>query len=128
MFIEFFDKKIDNILDFKDGANLILNKYIEADLLQGRGTAYGVETQVSKSLGRLTGSLSYTYSRSLRTINGLTLATSINNAKEYASNFDQPHNVSLTWKYNISRRYFFTGSCYRATSSISKTPCEKIPS
>jgi hypothetical protein len=109
-FIEFYHKKIDNILDFKDGAKLILNQQIEADLLQGKGVAYGVETQISKSLGRLTGSLSYTYSRSLRTIQGPTASESINKGKEYASNFDQPHIVNLTWKYNISKRYFFTGN------------------
>jgi hypothetical protein len=110
MFIEFYQKKIENILDFKDGARLILNQQIETDLLQGKGNAYGVETQITKSLGRLTGSVSYTYSRSLRTIQGPTASESINNGKEYASNFDQPHVINITWKYNISRRYFFTGN------------------
>ncbi len=108
--VEVFHKEINNILDFKDGANLILNKYIEADLLQGKGLAYGVETQITKSLGRLTGSVTYTYSRSLRTIKGATDAESINKGKEYPSNFDQPHVVNLSWKYNISKRYFFTGN------------------
>jgi hypothetical protein len=122
MFIEFYQKKIDNIIDFKDGARLILNQQIETDLLQGTGNAYGVETQITKSLGRLTGSISYTYSRSLRTIQGPTTSESINNGKEYASNFDQPHIVNISWKYNISRRYFFTGNFTYRTGRPVTTP------
>ncbi len=122
MFIEFYQKKIDNIIDFKDGARLILNPQIETDLLQGTGNAYGVETQIAKSIGRLTGSISYTYSRSLRTIQGPTASESINNGKEYASNFDQPHIVNISWKYNISRRYFFTGNFTYRTGRPVTTP------
>jgi hypothetical protein len=109
MFIEFYNKDINNVLDFKDGAKLILNNQIEADLLQGIGKAYGVEVQLAKSQGNLTGSISYTYSRSLRTIKGATPEESINNGKEFPSNFDQPHNININWKYAISRRIFFTG-------------------
>lgn len=108
-FSEVYYKQIENVLDFKDGAQLILNHQIETDLLQGKGKAYGVETQITKNLGRLTGSLAYTYSRSLRTIAGPTSQESINNGVEYASNYDQPHIVNLNWKYAISKRYFFTG-------------------
>lgn len=109
-FVEVYQKKINNILDFKDGADLILNDHLETDLLQGVGEAYGVETSIAKNLGRLTGSINYTYSRSLRTINGEFEEEKINNGNQYPSNFDQPHIVNLVWKYNISRRYYFTGN------------------
>jgi hypothetical protein len=109
MFIEVYNKDISNILDFKDGAKLILNNQIETDLLQGKGRAYGVEAQLAKSQGNFTGSISYTYSRSLRTVRGATDAESINNGNEFPSNFDQPHNLNISWKYAISRRIFFTG-------------------
>ena len=122
MFVEFYYKKVDNILDFKDGAKLLLNQQIETDLLQGVGTAYGVETQIVKSLGRLTGSIGYTYSRSLRTIQGPTATESINGGKQYPSNFDQPHIANISWKYNISRRYFFTGSFTYRTGRPITTP------
>ncbi len=109
-FIEAYYKYYNNVLEFKDGAQLILNPQIETDLLQGKARSYGVETQVSKLTGNFTGSLSYTYSRSLRTIKGEFNGESINDGKEYASNFDQPHVVNLNWKYNLTRRHFFTGS------------------
>lgn len=109
-FVEAYYKTIDNILDFKDGAQLILNRNLETDLLQGRGTAYGIESSITRAVGRLTGSLNYTYSRSLRQIAGPTSSESVNEGEEYASNFDQPHILNLTWKYSLSRRYFFTGN------------------
>jgi outer membrane cobalamin receptor len=122
VFAEVFYKKINNVLDFKDGAQLILNSHLETDLLQGKGRAYGIETSVSKSIGRLTGSLNYTYSRSLRTIAGPTPTESINVGKEYASNFDQPHILNLVWRYAMTRRYFFTGNFTYRTGRPVTTP------
>lgn len=109
-FVEGYYKLLDNVLEFKDGAQLILNPNLESDLLQGQARMYGIETQISKLTGRLNGSLSYAFSRSLRTIVGNFPEETINEGREYASNFDQPHVVNLNWRYNLSRRYFFTGS------------------
>lgn len=109
-YAEVFYKEMDNVLDFKDGAQLILNKTLEADLLQGKGEAYGIETYLSKSQGRFTWAFSYTYSRSFRTIAGPTSSTSINNGEKYPSNFDQPHMVNLSWNYRFSKRWSMTGN------------------
>ncbi|HYC86637.1 MAG TPA: TonB-dependent receptor [Chryseosolibacter sp.] len=108
-YAEVYYKKMENVLDYKDGATLLLNPQLEADLLQGKARAYGVETQVSKRQGRLTGVLNYAFSRSFRTIDGRFTEEEINDGKEYPSNFDQPHIVNLSWKYNLSKRHFFTG-------------------
>lgn len=121
-FVEVFYKQINNILDFKDGADLILNDQIETDLLQGKGLAYGVEMSASKTLGRLTGSANYTFSRSLRTINSSFEENQINKGKVYPSNFDQPHIINVGWRYNISRRYFFTGNWTYRTGRPITTP------
>lgn len=109
-FAEVFYKEMDNVLDFKDGAELILNKTLEADLLQGKGLAYGIETYIAKNQGRFTWAVSYTYSRSLRTIEGPSPQESINNGKTYPSSYDQPHMVNASWNYRISKRYSFTGN------------------
>jgi hypothetical protein len=108
--VEGFYKSINNILDFKDGAQLILNKHLETDLLQGKGKAYGVETSFAKNSGKLSGSINYTYSRSFRTFAGPSTNESINRGKQYPSNFDQPHILNVAWKINLSRRHFFTGN------------------
>ncbi len=108
--LEGFYKKVNNILDFKDGADLVLNPHLETALLAGRGRSYGVEFSANKTRGRLSGSLNYTYSRSFRQVKNAYEGTTINDGKEFASNFDQPHVINLNWKYGLSRRFAFTGN------------------
>jgi hypothetical protein len=109
-YVEGFYKTTDNVLDFKDGANLILNKNLETALLPGKADAYGVEVSGSKVKGRLLTTLSYTYSRSWRKVDGPLDEEKVNEGKRYPSNYDQPHVVQLTWRYGISRRIFFSGN------------------
>lgn len=108
-YAEGYYKLIQNVLDFKDGANLILNSKLETALLQGKGKSYGVETAINKVAGRLQGEINYTYSRSLRLIDGQFDNERINNGTWYAANFDQPHIFNLNWRYAIGRKAFFSG-------------------
>jgi len=124
---EAFYKTIQHVLDFKDGAQLILNKHLETDLLQGKGWAYGIETSLSKNIGRLTGSLNYTYSRSFRQIAGPTASESVNAGHPYPSSFDQPNVVNLSWRYNLTRRYFFTGNWTYHTGRPVTIPVSAFP-
>ncbi len=109
-FIEGFYKKIQNVLDFKDGAQLILNDHLETDLLQGRARAYGIEFSLAKTVGRFSGNINYTYSRSLRTFASINSDQTINSGQEFPSNYDQPNIVNVGWKYDFSRRFSFTGN------------------
>ena len=108
-FVEGFYKYTQNILDFKDGANLILNPKLETALLGGIGTAYGIEFSVSKTKGKLEAEINYTYSRSLRQVNGEFDVEKINNGNRYPSNYDQPHIVNFNWRYAMTRKIFFSG-------------------
>lgn len=69
---EVFYKTIDNRLDYIDGANLIANDAIEQVLLSGRARAYGVEILLKKNIGRFTGWLAYTFSKSEQQTQGRT--------------------------------------------------------
>ncbi len=103
--IEGYYKRMDNVLDFKTGANLFLNENVETEVLQGDGKAYGVELLLKKNRGDLNGWLSYTYSRSLYRFDSEFSEERINNGNFFASNFDKPHDVSLITNYKFSRRY-----------------------
>jgi hypothetical protein len=120
VFGEVFYKHINNILEFKDGAQLILNDKLETDLLSGVSKAYGVELSANKLRGRLQGGINYTWSRSLRQVDGTFDSEQINRGTWYPSNFDQPHIVNVVWRYGISRRHFFSGTFnYHAGRPIS---------
>ncbi|MBT8233322.1 MAG: TonB-dependent receptor [Saprospiraceae bacterium] len=96
---ETYYKKMQNIVDYINAADLILNPYIEGDLLEGDGRAYGLELLLKKNKGNFTGWMSYTLARSERKING------INNNEWYPSRFDQTHNFSFTGFYELSKRW-----------------------
>jgi hypothetical protein len=99
---EVYYKGFQNQLDYKDGAELLLNRYLEADLLSGIGRAYGIEFQVKKNKGRLTGWASYTYSRTERKVVGNFPQESINNGEWYPANFDQPHRITAFLAYDLT--------------------------
>ncbi|HEU5290231.1 MAG TPA: carboxypeptidase-like regulatory domain-containing protein [Cyclobacteriaceae bacterium] len=108
-YVEGYYKLQQNVLDFKDGAPLVMNPQLETALLPGKGKAYGVELSVNKLKGRLVGGVNYTYSRSLRKTDGKFDSEKVNLGETYPSNFDQPHIVNVNWKWSFNRRLFFTG-------------------
>jgi hypothetical protein len=107
---EGFYKLLKNVVDYKDGAKLIMNRHLETELLQGKGWSYGVETSLAKKAGIFSGSVNYTFARSFRQFAGPTSFESINDGKVYPSNYDQPHIVNVTWQLNLTKRHFFTGN------------------
>ena len=81
-----------NILQFNDITSF------SDDLLTGKGTAYGAEFMLRKT-GRLSGWISYTWSKSDRQFDG------IDNGQTFPSKFDRRHNLSLVVSYEISKRW-----------------------
>ncbi len=94
--VEVYYKRIRNAVDFKDHADLLLNKYLEGELRTGKGIGYGVEFYLKKNTGKLTGWLSYTFSRAFRVIEG------INNGDPYPATYDRPHDVSVVLNYRFT--------------------------
>ncbi|WP_347924995.1 carboxypeptidase-like regulatory domain-containing protein [Pontimicrobium sp. SW4] len=103
--VEGYFKKSDNILDYKVGANLLLNETIEREVLQGEGKAYGIEFLIKKDKGKFNGWIGYTYSKSLNKFESEFLSENINNGKYFSSNYDKPHDLSLVTNYKITNRY-----------------------
>ncbi|MHA7131205.1 TonB-dependent receptor [Algoriphagus namhaensis] len=101
---EVYYRYMDNLLDFRSGASLILNEDIEQDVLNSEGKAYGAEFLIKKNTGALRGSLAYTYSRSFIRTSDEPSIEKINDGEFYPSNFDQPHNVVLAVNYELSKR------------------------
>ncbi|SDD62216.1 Outer membrane receptor proteins, mostly Fe transport [Algoriphagus faecimaris] len=100
--IEVYYKDIQNVVEYKDGANLIVQNHLETELVPAQGRAYGVELYAKKNLGRLTGWISYTYSRSLRRVITAFEEEIINDGDWFSSNFDKPHDITVIGNYKIS--------------------------
>ncbi len=102
--LEGFYKRQQDVLDFKTGAQLSLNEFVETEVLQGDGKSYGAELLLRKNQGDLNGWLSYTYSRSFFRLDSEFREERVNDGNFFPSNFDKPHDVSLVLNYKFSRR------------------------
>lgn len=109
--VEGYYKTMANVIDYRNGADLFFNDEAEGQLVYGKGRAYGVEIFVRKQTGKLTGWISYTLSRSLRTID------QINEGSEYPSRQDRIHDFAIVGMYSITDRLkvsanwvYYTGS------------------
>lgn len=116
---EVYYKKMSNVIDYIDGAQLFLKENLETELLHGSGYAYGLELYAKKQEGRLTGWLSYTLSKSMREIPG------INNGKAYPSSYDRTHNVSVVVNYELTKRWNFSSTWLFSTGNPTSYPIAK---
>jgi hypothetical protein len=106
--VEAYYKNIKNILDYKGGAELLMNDHLETDIINGSGKAYGVELMIKKQTGMLTGWISYTYSRVLLKVNGKFEEEKVNGGNYFPANFDKPHDLKLVANAKLFRRFNFT--------------------
>ena len=114
--VEGYYKKMKHLIDYRDHARMLMNPLVEYELRFGSGKAYGVETQLKKDHGRLTGWLSYTWSRSYSRIED------INGGDPYPSYSDRPHDFSFYLSWAMHRRLTLTGNFIYMTGAPFSTP------
>jgi hypothetical protein len=105
MSVEAYYKTMQNLVDYRSGATLLLNRHIETDVVSAQGMAYGVEFLVKKMTGKLNGWISYTYARTLLRTVGQIGSDVVNNGSYYPSSYDKPHDITMIGNYKINRRF-----------------------
>lgn len=100
--LEGYYKYMQNLTEYKEGSQLILNDQFEDLLIQGNGWSYGSELLVKKDEGKLTGWIGYTLSYTKRKFDG------INNGKAYWAKYDRRHYLTIVGVYNINPRLSFS--------------------
>lgn len=102
--VELFYKDIYNQLDYVDNSEIILNEYLEGELLAARGKAYGAEFFVARNTGKLTGWISYTLSRSQRRVRG------INGGEWFDNRYDRRHVFNIVLNQSLGKRWSISGN------------------
>ncbi|WGK94487.1 MULTISPECIES: TonB-dependent receptor [Flavobacterium] len=106
--VETFYKKVQNRIDYIDGADLIANNALEQVILNGRMRSFGLEVMLKKNEGRLNGWVSYTLSKSQQQTPGRTaLESGINNGQWYNSAYDKTHNLAITSSFLYNDKWTF---------------------
>jgi hypothetical protein len=107
--MEAYYRKMYNVIDYRDNADLFLNPHVETQVLAGKGQSYGLELYLEKKTGKLTGWISYTLSKTTRQIDG------INNDQAYSATYGKRHYLSLLANYQLSKTWSVS-SIFKFTS------------
>ena len=100
--VEGYYKTLDNLIGYREGANLFVKRDFEEQLVQGEGRSYGTELLVKKETGRLTGWISYTLSWSERRFDEL------NGGEWFYARYDRRHNIAVVGNYRFARKWSFS--------------------
>lgn len=119
--VEAYYKNMKNQIDFKDNAQTFRKDDIETELLFGKGRAYGIEFLLRKRIGRLTGWIGYTLSKSERKIDG------INNNRWYNATQDRTHDISIVGMYECSPKWSLSAAWIYYTGNAVTYPSGKYP-
>ncbi len=96
--IETYYKKLSNLIEYREGANLILNNDYEKELVVGKGESFGFEFFAQKMSGRFSGWVGYTISWANRQFDAL------NQGKTYYAKYDRRHDISLVGSFDFTKR------------------------
>lgn len=118
--VEAYYKYTQNAIDFKDHADLLLNKEFEGELRFGDAQAYGLEFLVRYNIGKFSGWVGYTLSRTEKKIDG------INEGKVYLAGYDKPHDLSIVFNYDPSKRVSIGATWVYQTGSAVTFPTGKF--
>ncbi len=114
--IEGYYKTLQNQIDYKNGADLILNPDVEAELVNGEGYAFGAEFYLRKKRGDFTGWISYSVGRTFRKFD------EINGGKYFPARQDRIHDLAIVGIYNITSRWNVSGSFVFYTGDAATFP------
>lgn len=131
--VEGYYKGMKEYLTYRNAAQLSMNDHLEKDVVGMDGRAYGIELQLRKMTGKLTGWISYTYARTQLQQKKMAGATKINEGAWYSADYDIPHDVKVVANYKFTRRYsmslnmnYSTGRPYTAPVGVFYQSQEKL--
>lgn len=115
--VESYYKSMNNLIEYKDGAGFMGSTTGWEDKVNiGKGWAYGIELLAQKTVGKTTGWIGYTWSKSERLFDRV--EQEINGGLPFPSKYDRRHDFSLVLSHKFSNRFeiaatwvYSTGSC-----------------
>ncbi len=100
--LEGYYKTLNNLIEYREGANLILNDNFENELIDGDGDSYGLELLVRKQTGKVTGWVSYSLSKTSRIFDDL------NGGNSYPARYDRRHVANIVSMFELNERVTFS--------------------
>lgn len=99
---EVFYKQMNNLLEYREGYNYVTNSPDWEDQVEsGQGWSYGGELMLEKHKGKLTGWLSYTWSKAERKFENL------NFGNTFPFRYDRRHDLNVAMTYAVNKKLSF---------------------
>ena len=117
--VEVYYKNMQNQIEYKNGAQFVLNKTAEADLVFGKGKSYGIELFAKKKYGKFNGWVSYTLAFTDRTFPEIDLG------QVFPAKQDRRHEISVVGIYQVSPRLTLSGTWVYYTGNAVTFPSGK---
>jgi len=114
--VEVYYKTLQNQIDYRNGANLILNNKVESQLVFGKGWGYGAEFLIRKKYGKLTGWISYTLSKTKRQF------PDINGGNVFLAKQDRPNNIAVVGMYELNAKLTFSATWIYISGNVVTFP------
>ncbi|MFA6278323.1 MAG: TonB-dependent receptor [Pedobacter sp.] len=116
---EVYYKPMLNQIEYRNGTDLRGNQNVEADLIYGKGRAYGLELFFKKKYGKFNGWIGYTLSKSERRFD------LVNDGNWFTARQDRPHDISVVGIYKPGKRWVFSSTFVYSTGSAVTFPIAK---
>lgn len=116
--LEGYYKKMNNVLEYKDGASFFSLDQTEWQnkVVMGDAWAYGIELFAQKNIGKFTGWVGYTWSHTDRLFNRP--GQELNFGKVFPAKYDRRHDLNIVVMYEFNERFdigatwvYSTGNC-----------------
>jgi outer membrane cobalamin receptor len=117
--VEVYYKNLKNQIDYQNGAEILLNKNVESQLVFGKGRVYGAELYIKKRTGKLTGWLGYTLSRTEKSM------PAIDNGDWFPAKQDRTHDISVVAMYQLNEKWNVSGNWVFNTGNAVTFPSGK---
>jgi hypothetical protein len=102
--VEAYYKKMTNLMEYRDGASFWgTSTNWEDKVCLGDGWAYGVEFLAQRTVGKVTGWVGYTWSRTERQFKRP--GQELSNGNPFPAKYDRRHDVSIVLMYKPSKKF-----------------------
>jgi hypothetical protein len=117
--LEGFYKSLNNVTEYSENADL--SKNWQEIVEQGKGTAYGVEMMIRKDIGKTTGWIAYTLSKSVRKFEN------INYGREYPYRYDRRHDIKVIVMHRFNKKIDVSANWIFSTGHAVTLPLASVP-
>jgi len=123
--VEGYYKEMKNLIINKQNNDprevFTLNNWQDKIEVEGEGTSYGIEGMLKKELGRMTGFIGYTLSKTDRQFDN------INYGERFLFDYDRRHDVSIVAQYKLSKHWTCSANWVYQTGRPVTLPVSGIP-